>query len=130
MDRIEVNLREHISTVVDEDPANLPDHLLLKVDEAIRRKAKKNASIDPEEQKTISSKLLYADLRHLGDIIHSKVCWSKFEDTFSNRDTFLKKMDQLCELRNTICHRRPLEEVTKLEGQAAIKWFDSLLKGN
>ena len=128
IEKTELSLRKHIAETLEDKPENLPGHMLQKFNEAIQKKAKKNASIDPTEQRTITDKLPFSDLRHLCEVMQSKACWSKFESKFANKDTLSKKFDQLAELRNPIVHRRPVDEVIKLEGEAAIKWFEETLK--
>jgi len=38
------------------------------------------------------------------------------------------KFDQLAELRNAIRHSRAVDEIKRKEGEAAILWFDKVLK--
>jgi len=75
----------------------------------------------------ICSKLEYADLRELQDTVTNKTLWPLFEDRFSNKETLVKRFDQLAELRNGIRHSRTVDEVTRKEGEAALLWFSQVL---
>jgi hypothetical protein len=57
----------------------------------------------------------------------SKASWSHFETRFSNKETLNSKFGQLAELRNGIRHSRTVDDVTRMEGEAAILWFDQVL---
>jgi hypothetical protein len=50
-----------------------------------------------------------------------------FEDRFANKDKLRIRFDQLADLRNGIRHTRSVDEVTRLDGEAAIKFFDEVL---
>lgn len=45
----------------------------------------------------------------------------------SNKETVVKRFDQLSELRNGIRHSRTVDEVTRKEGEAAVVWFRQVL---
>lgn len=124
---VELALRAAVNAALDNDPARLPPHILQKVDERIARAAKKNASLDTDYYETLIGKLEYFDLRELQDTIVSKATWSNFEGRFGNKETSLKKFDQLGELRNGIRHSRSVSEITAKEGEAAILWFKEIL---
>ncbi len=70
----------------------------------------------------------FFDLRELQQVIVNKSIWTHFESRFVNKDTLAKKFDQLAELRNCIRHSRTVDEITRKEGEAAIIWFDQMLK--
>jgi len=124
---IELALRSLIDTALDSDPVRLPSHILQKVDERITRAAKKNPSLDPDYYEALKGKLEYFDLRELQDTIVSKASWLDFERHFGNKETLIKKFDQLGELRNGIRHSRSVSEITAKEGEAAILWFNQVL---
>ena len=50
-----------------------------------------------------------------------------FQGRFPNKETLVKRFDQLAELRNAIRHSRTVDEVTRKEGEAAILWFKQVL---
>jgi hypothetical protein len=128
IERVELKLRGAIAVALGNDPARLPPHILDKIDERIRRAAKKNAALDSDHYRTMAGKLEYCDLRELQDIITGKTCWHIFEPDFVNKETLCAKFGQLAELRNGIRHSRTVDEITRKEGEAAILWFEQVLK--
>jgi hypothetical protein len=127
LEDIELSLRllvvRHAGSV-----AQLPSHIIEKVDERIARALRKNAAMDADRYATLDGKLEYFDLRELEQAITSKTLWNAFQPTFANIETLVKKFDQLAELRNGIRHSRTVSDVTRKEGEAAILWFRQLLK--
>ncbi len=126
-ERIELNLRKCIDLTLSSDAAEVPSHVIQKVDERISRALKKNAALDADNYQKLAGKLEYFDLRELAETITSKVCWDKFESRFQNKDALNTKFDQLAELRNGIRHSRSVSEIAKKEGEAAILWFNRVL---
>jgi hypothetical protein len=53
--------------------------------------------------------------------------WPHFEAAFANKEALAAKFDQLAELRNSIRHSRSVTEITRMEGEAAILWFNQVL---
>ncbi len=126
VEAIELQLRFLVLKKV-ENVDQIPSHILQRIDERIGRALKKNAAMDAERYATLEGKLEYFDLRELQETITSKALWSRFEASFSNIETLVKKFDQLAELRNGIRHSRTVSEVTRKEGDAAILWFQEVL---
>jgi hypothetical protein len=58
----------------------------------------------------------------------SKALWPDFDRRFANKETLLAKFGQLAELRNGIRHSRTVDEITRKEGEAAILWFEQVLR--
>jgi hypothetical protein len=123
----ELALRKLIATNLNNDPAQLPQNINVKLSEFIQRSAKKNAALDADNFKELDSRLEYADFRELQDIITSKATWAQFEPRFANKETVNAKFGQLAELRNAIRHSRTVDEITCKEGEAAILWFRQVL---
>ncbi len=71
--------------------------------------------------------LEYFDLREVEDTLLTNSLWQRFKGIFANKESLLKKFDQLAELRNAIRHSRSVIEVTRMEGEAAILWFSEVL---
>jgi hypothetical protein len=127
IERIEINLRCQISADLHSDVSRLPQHVNQKIEERIQAAAKKNATLNSEEFKSILRRLEYCDLRELQDTILNKALWPLFETRFSNKETLATKFGQLAEIRNGIRHSRSVDEITRKEGEAAILWFETLL---
>lgn len=127
IEAVELALRRGIDEALDGDPAQLPPHVLQKVEERLQVAAKKNAALDSERYATLAGKLEYADLRELEGTITSKALWTRFEGRFANKETLVKRFGQLADLRNGIRHSRSVDEVTRKEGEAAILWFEQVI---
>jgi hypothetical protein len=127
VEEIELRLRALVAQHA-RDTAQLPSHIMERVDERIGRALKKNAAMDADRYATLDGKLEYFDLRELEHAITSKTLWNSFQPTFANIETLVKKFDQLAELRNGIRHSRAVSDVTRKEGEASILWFNQVLK--
>ena len=125
IERIEINLRGQIDTALHSDASLLPTHVNQRIEGRIQA-AIRNAALNPEEFKKLCRRLEYSDLRELQDTILSKTLWPLFEPRFTNKDTLAAKFDQLANLRNCVRHSRPVDEITRNEGEAAILWFERL----
>jgi hypothetical protein len=127
IERIELALRDAISEALNGDPTQLPPHVAQKVQERIQRAAQKNAAMDVDQYQALAGKLEFCDLRELQDTIMSKALWPSFQERFVNKEGLASKFDQLVELRNGIRHSRTVDEVTRMEGEAAVLWFEQVL---
>jgi hypothetical protein len=127
VEKVELGLRAVILSTLDGDAALLPPHVLQKADERLRKAASKNAAFDDARYEHLEGKLEFFDLRELQDAITSKVTWKHFEPCFSHKETLISKFGQLAELRNGIRHSRTVDEVTRMEGEAAVLWFEKVL---
>lgn len=127
VEAIEITLRGRIVEALGNESASLPPHVKQKMDERIQAAAKKSAAIDPEQYKKLDKGIEYLDLRELQDTI-LKPAWPKFQSQFANKETLATKFGQLADLRNGIRHSRSVDEITRKEGEAAILWFEQVLK--
>ena len=128
IEKTELALRQIIVETFNEDASQFPPHVRQKIDERLQLAAKKNAALDTEQYQTLSGMLELCDLRELQDTITSKTSWSQFEPRFTNKETLVAKFGQLAEFRNGIRHSRTVDEVTRKEGEAAILWFEQVIK--
>jgi hypothetical protein len=124
---IELRLRGLVHKKLGNDTAQFPPHILQRVEERISRALKKNASMDAGRYGTVAGMLEYFDLREIQDTIVAKPSWPHFEASFANKESLATKFDQLAELRNGIRHSRSVSEVTRMEGEASILWFNQVL---
>jgi hypothetical protein len=123
----ELSLRKLILRVIEENAVSLPSHIMQKVDERIARASKKDASHDVEFYSKLEGKLEFFDLRELQEVIVNGALWSFFESRFRNKQTLATKFEQLAELRNSIRHSRGINDIARMEGEAALLWFGQLL---
>ena len=127
IEQVELGLRATIEQALDGNREALPSHVRQKADERIQRALRKNAALDADDYQTLSGILEFADLRELQDVIVGKALWPRFEARFNSKGTLSVKFDQLAGLRNAIRHSRAVDEITRMEGEAAILWFDQVL---
>jgi hypothetical protein len=127
VESIELRLRSLLRKILGDSPAQIPQHVAQKVEERISRALKKNASMDAGQYATVAGMLEYFDLREIQDTIVAKPLWPHFEPSFATKESLATKFDQLAELRNGIRHSRSVSEVTRMEGEASILWFNQVL---
>lgn len=128
IEEVEIGIRNRIEALLGGDAQLLPGHIATKVDERLQRAVKKNAALDSEHYETLHGQLEFFDLRELQDTIVNRQLWTRFEGVFGSKGTLERRFDQLAELRNGIRHSRSVDTVTRKEGEAAILWFETLLK--
>jgi hypothetical protein len=128
VEHVELRLREVIVDAFGGDPKLLPSHIAPEIEKRIQAAAKKSSAMDTEFYKTLPGKLEYADLRELQGTITTKALWPRFTQRFANVVTLNAKFDQLAELRNGIRHSRTVDAIARKEGEAAILWFEHVLK--
>lgn len=127
VESIELTLRALVGEVLAGDVGRLPHHILQRIDERIGRALRKNSALDANRYATLAGKLEYADLRELQGVVVNRSLDSLFRSRFPNKETLVKRFDQLAELRNGIRHSRTVDEVTRKEGEAAVVWFRQVL---
>ena len=127
VERIELTLRGLVNDVLGSNVAILPHHIHQRIDERIGKALRKNSALDPKRYSALDGKLEYADLRELQDVVTNKSLTPLFRSRFPNKETVVKRFDQLAELRNGIRHSRTVDEVTRKEGEAAVVWFRQVL---
>lgn len=108
----------------------IPQHIIDKVDGRILNWIMKNPGEDNSQFMQIRRKLDFFDLQEYKDIITSKVTWQLFESKFGSKGVLMNRFSQLGELRNGIRHSRDITEATLKDGEAAISWFNSVLRSN
>jgi len=128
VERVELRLRSVILQTLNEDPTRMPSHITATVDERIQRAFKKNAALDSTHYQTLTGKLEYCDFRELEDTIVNKTLWTDFQSRFGTKETVSARFGQLAELRNAIRHSRSVDEITRKDGEAALLWFDQVLR--
>jgi hypothetical protein len=127
VESIELRLRSLLRKMLGDNPDQIPQHVAQKVEERISRALKKNASMDAGQYATVAGMLEYFDLREIQDTIVAKPLWPHFEPSFATKESLATKFDQLAELRNGIRHSRSVSEVTRMEGEVSILWFNQVL---
>lgn len=123
-------INEKLNDASEEDAYSefIPQHIIDKVDGRILNWVIKNPGEDNAQFKSIRRKLDFFDLQEYKDVIISKTVWQLFEDSFGSKGVLMNRFSQLGELRNGIRHSRDITEATLKDGEAAISWFNSVLR--
>jgi len=128
IEKVELALRTAIVDALQNDPAQLPSHIRTKIEERLQFALRRNLSLNGNDYDTLKGKLEFADLRELEGIFVSKSIWPKFESRFQNKPQLSNRFNQLAELRNGIRHSRTVTEIVRKDGEAALLWFEEVLK--
>lgn len=124
VEEVELDLRRLIAGSLDDDVTKLPSHVRQKINGRIQAAFKRNLAIDVERYQTrLASNLEYADLRELQETMTNRGLYSIFRELCPNKTILDKYFDQLAELRNGIRHSRRVDDVTRMDGEAALLWF-------
>lgn len=127
LEQTELRLRKLIEMTLASDGSAMPTHVAQKMQQRMEDVANKNpAAINPSSAGLVD-RLIYCDLRDLQDIITSKALWSAFQAVFRTKEGLANRFAQLAELRNAIRHSRPVSDVTRKDGEAALVWFQQVL---
>lgn len=129
LESVELRMRSALNDVTAGDWKRLPSHVLQKVNERIDRELRRNPAQSAEFGNFLR-RLEFADLRELQDSMTSKELWPLFEGRFGTKEALASKFNQLAELRNCIRHSRSVSDIVRMEGEAALLWFESAFKEN
>lgn len=105
----------------------VPGDIQEKVKIRITQYLKKNPHFDSEEFEDFRKKLDYFDLQEYCKLMTLNNIWVHFEGIFKNKQQLQDRFSKLGELRNAIRHIRMVDDVTRLDGEAAIVWFDKII---
>lgn len=127
IEKVELNLRVVVATALNDEPVQVPDHVLVRLYDKLQKAGRKNPAMNMSEYESLNRLLEFADMRDLQDIIMSKPLWSRFEQRFGTKEQTSVRFDQLAELRNSIRHSRKAAAFVLKDGEAAILWFTEVL---
>jgi len=108
----------------------VPDHIKVKVEGKVNSWISKNPGEDKAQFSSLRRMLDFLDLQEYFDLVSSKINWSLFEESFGSKGILQHRFAQLGELRNSIRHSRGATEVAIKDGEAAISWFNSILRSS
>ncbi len=95
--------------------------------ERIDSDLKKHPNLDPFQLNMPRSKLDYVNVSDYRTIIENSANWKLFETMFLRKDDFCSYLEKFCEYRNTVMHSRQMTELVKMNGEASMLWFDTVL---
>lgn len=127
IEAIELSLRQAIDDALTSQPELIPSHVAQKLDDRLKVAQRRVPVNLAGHTQTLASRLEYADLRDLEDIILAKGSWTVFESRFVNKEALKSRFGQLAELRNRIRHSRAIDEISRKDGEAAILWFQQVI---
>ena len=127
IEKVEVGLRDLVSSALIDRWTEVPSHVQEQIEIRIQKDSRTNHLFDHDYANSERGKLDFSDLRHLQTIISAKPFWQNFESKFKTKQILEQKFKQLTDLRNGIRHAREVNNVVKMEGEAAIIWFSELL---
>jgi hypothetical protein len=125
---VELDLRQLIAATLNQEADRLPSHVTQRVTERLKARARKDPSMGSNFDRDLELMLEYSDLRELQDIFTSKALWPGFDSVFASKEVLIAKLAQLAELRNSLRHSRSVDQVTRKEGEAAVLWFERVLR--
>jgi hypothetical protein len=128
IEAVELQLQSTIAVVFDSSSMELPSGIAQRINERIQRAARKNPALDTERYEEVGAMLEYADLRELEMTMVNKSVWPLFSVRFAGKEMLATRFGQLAELRNGIRHSRAVDDITRKEGEAAILWFEQILR--
>ena len=130
LDLLEIRLRSLIQEKLAEDfdddfwvdavPADIRQVVEKKIESHIRAHP-----YDIDKFSSIASKLGLLDIMDYAKIISSN--WSSFSGIFQSRGELEKHFLALKNYRNAVKHNREMNQVEKLNGEAAVLWFNKVL---
>lgn len=129
---IEVGLRKLVAAIKDDSlesfkeltPTNAQEQIEEHINKVLRSKPYSSYS----DYNTFSSRLNEMSLSQIEQILIRKSNWELFQTQFGDRNKLMQKFSQLRPFRNDIGHYKDGDEVQRLEGRAAIEWFNKILE--
>lgn len=129
---VELNIRKLIldkySNELDDYKSATPSHIQEKVEKRIISSIKKKPGLNMENFNSFSERIKFFDMFEYYDLIISKSEWGKYESTFKNKGQLEIRFNQISTLRNCIRHSRDVSTIEKLDGEAAIAWFNQVFE--
>jgi hypothetical protein len=128
IEKVELAIRSLIADRLANDSSNLPQHIRETVNQRIQMELRKHPWRSEEDFGHLSKQLQFFDIGDCRDIILNKAYWPKFESIFSTKELFSQRITQLSNLRNSIRHSREVDQVQRMDGEAAITWVSQALR--
>jgi Protein of unknown function DUF262 len=130
IEQAELGIRALVAHVLDGEKRLLPDQVLKRAEERSGVDQRKRPALDPTYYARLEGLLEYLDFQDLRTVITSTALWDRFEPLFRSKGIVETRWNQLADLRNAIRHSRPLDNLLRHDGQAALTWFKQVLSGS
>lgn len=132
IEEIEYAIRETIVSIIGEGMESykerIPQHIQAKINIRVESDKKKKTNLVEDDYDNFSKRIEFFDLSEYKDTILSKQNWDLFSSTFKDKSNLMSRFSKLSALRNGIRHSRSISEIEQMDGEVAIKWFESVLK--
>ncbi|MDZ4657522.1 MAG: DUF262 domain-containing protein [Bythopirellula sp.] len=106
---------------------NIPPDIRKNVEERIEQDLAKHPDLQRDQIGSIRRKLDYVNVMEYLNIILNGANWAYFEPTFRRKQDLQNHFAMLNDYRNNVMHGRPMTELTRLGGETAMLWFESVL---
>ncbi|MDY0167608.1 MAG: DUF262 domain-containing protein [Thermoguttaceae bacterium] len=107
--------------------SNVPPAVRDGAEKRIQLDIAKHPDLKAEEFNLLRRKLDYVNVMDYRTIIENGANWPHFEPIFRRKQDLQNYLEQFSEYRNCIMHSRPMSELTRMGGETAMIWFESVL---
>ena len=133
IEKIEVLIRNLLDDklhIINSDPFNqlVSENTRQSTGFKIASHLKKFPGENAEDYQLFRKKLDFFTLGEFQSLIIKKACWAEFEPLFKSKPNLENRFNQLFTLRNQIAHNNELNDIMIKDGEAAIIWFNSILR--
>ena len=132
IEKVELALRDliidNLGNSYDNYKTTTPTHVQDKIKKRINTELKKKPQLSLEHFNSFEKRIQFFDLFEYFDLIVSKSNWLVFNEVFASKEQLQIRFNQLSALRNAIRHTREVSYIEKLDGKAAIAWFNEILE--
>lgn len=127
--RIRDSIHEVLSLKVGDNywKTNVPPAVRDNAEKRIQQDIDKHPDLKAEDFAPIRRKLDYVNVMDYRTIIENGANWPHFESILRRKQDLQNYLEQFSEYRNCVMHSRPMSELTRMGGETAMIWFDSVL---
>lgn len=106
---------------------NVPPAVRDNAEKRIEQDIGKHPDLKAEEFNLVRRRLDYVNVMDYRTIIENGANWPHFEPIFRRKQDLQNFLEQFSEYRNCVMHSRPMSELTRMGGETAMIWFESVL---
>ena len=132
IEKVELAFRDLLVTSFGESKedysVHIPPHIIDKVNRRVASEVKKHPGKQEEDFNPFSTWITFFDLSEYVETVISKQNWEAFQHRFNSKEELQSRMRHLGNLRNSIRHSRAVSDIAKMDGEAAILWFNTALR--
>lgn len=131
IDKVELKIRDLIDKTLTKNispdywkkaiPGDIQDYIKERLEEYLKKHPSEDIG-DLVDKRRVD----FCDIIHYYKIIIKN--WDLFSEIFKSKHELEKKFLSLKEFRNTVKHNREEDPILRKEGEAAIEWFDRIIR--